>query len=780
MQNKYSFWGLINQFHVVIPLLQRDYAQGRIDEKINTLRDQFVNTLIDALIQKHRCELDFIFGTVQNTILEPLDGQQRLTTLFLLHLYLALHANQIHANAHHFKKLSYETRLSSKYFIIALIENLPKLKTKLNDEKISVLIKDQTWFFSIWLNDPTIQSMLTMLDTIQKALERKQIESAQLIQLWQYLISNETPLQFSFIDLENFSLTDELYIKMNARGVQLTEFENFKAWFQQELSKVPNVHTDKVRNFLLNVDISYTDFLWKLRPKNTISIDHLFMTVIKCIALSRYILSDNALSPDQDTSANLISRLSNNDYLPISSYGKYIVDPEQLNSLQQGYSDLDKLFEFLIRTQREYSTLWENFQPILTDLWGSFSIKESDKGLSYLKLSRFAILCALARLYHDEPIIDGELMEGIFSSSLILVNNAKGYFNNEKEYIYVIKGIEQWVRFAYSTSIVKFNLDSKNPKHQPLLQAFSVETIQHEIIKAQKIQVDPTWKDLIRFVEKHSYFYGQIEFLLDISGDDQVKFKKNGLKASILFSDKILQDSTHILSRTLLSYSQYAPYLIKDGHNLSFCQSKHSNARDRNENWRRVFKDPSKLVILQHLIDKDLSDINEKTSLEEQTQQIIQEMENVIKRNLDSIHDWRKLFINIPKILDFSKFKQIRKETEDYYVLKGYDYRSVAWPLHLYALLIDLKEKKMHLCDFKKLEMIYWTEPQNSSVNMPAIHIQDDENIQIIIQYQQNEFQFSFYKEGILLRDFDLLPYEMREKLAQVHKSIEELTTINI
>ena len=210
MQNKYSFWGLINQFHVVIPLLQRDYAQGRIDEKINTLRDQFVNTLIDALIQKHRCELDFIYGTVQNTILEPLDGQQRLTTLFLLHLYLALHANQIHANAHHFKKLSYETRLSSKYFIIALIENLPKLKTKLNDEKISVLIKDQTWFFSIWLNDPTIQSMLTMLDTIQKALERKQVESAQLIQLWQYLISNETPLQFSFIDLENFSLTDEL------------------------------------------------------------------------------------------------------------------------------------------------------------------------------------------------------------------------------------------------------------------------------------------------------------------------------------------------------------------------------------------------------------------------------------------------------------------------------------------------------------------------------------------------------------------------------------------
>jgi hypothetical protein len=32
--------------------------------------------------------------------------------------------------------------------------------------------------------------------------------------------------------MDDFALTDELYIKMNARGVQLTEFENFKAWLQ--------------------------------------------------------------------------------------------------------------------------------------------------------------------------------------------------------------------------------------------------------------------------------------------------------------------------------------------------------------------------------------------------------------------------------------------------------------------------------------------------------------------------------------------------------------------
>ena len=81
--------------HIRIPMIQRDYAQGRPSQ--TEVREEFLGALEDAL----RCpaddpslplNLDFIYGSVEGkleTRFSPLDGQQRLTTLFLLHWYIA-------------------------------------------------------------------------------------------------------------------------------------------------------------------------------------------------------------------------------------------------------------------------------------------------------------------------------------------------------------------------------------------------------------------------------------------------------------------------------------------------------------------------------------------------------------------------------------------------------------------------------------------------------------------------------------------------------------------
>lgn len=39
-----TFWNLINEYSIVIPILQRDYAQGREDEK--NIANDFVNSLL--------------------------------------------------------------------------------------------------------------------------------------------------------------------------------------------------------------------------------------------------------------------------------------------------------------------------------------------------------------------------------------------------------------------------------------------------------------------------------------------------------------------------------------------------------------------------------------------------------------------------------------------------------------------------------------------------------------------------------------------------------------
>ena len=78
---------------IVIPIIQRDYAQGR-DEKekdgpVFRVRNRFLDALKNA-ITSTPITLDFVYGDIDaEGTLTPLDGQQRLTTLFLLHWYVA-------------------------------------------------------------------------------------------------------------------------------------------------------------------------------------------------------------------------------------------------------------------------------------------------------------------------------------------------------------------------------------------------------------------------------------------------------------------------------------------------------------------------------------------------------------------------------------------------------------------------------------------------------------------------------------------------------------------
>ena len=77
---------------IEIPIIQRDYAQGR--EGKEELRKNFLTALREVVNDKS-LELDFVYGSVKNKVLQPLDGQQRLTTLFLLHWFVAVKENKL-------------------------------------------------------------------------------------------------------------------------------------------------------------------------------------------------------------------------------------------------------------------------------------------------------------------------------------------------------------------------------------------------------------------------------------------------------------------------------------------------------------------------------------------------------------------------------------------------------------------------------------------------------------------------------------------------------------
>lgn len=77
---------------ISIPKLQREYVQGS-NEKGRKLIVDIFDAITDT--EERDLPLDLVFGgfTATCKAFKPVDGQQRLTTLFLLYLYIAKREN---------------------------------------------------------------------------------------------------------------------------------------------------------------------------------------------------------------------------------------------------------------------------------------------------------------------------------------------------------------------------------------------------------------------------------------------------------------------------------------------------------------------------------------------------------------------------------------------------------------------------------------------------------------------------------------------------------------
>ncbi len=294
---EFSFWNLLLECDKIeIPIIQRDYAQGREDEKTQKIRESFLDRLIKAIESENEpLELDFVYGDIKNEIFKPLDGQQRLTTLFLLYWYFAYKTGNLSENKDHFKKFTYETRISSREFCNELVEKGEELGI---GETLMEKITDASWFLLSWKKDPTIKGMLVMLNSIESKLKSK--SSEELAVYWQKLISKNPPITFYFKQLNNIGLTDDLYIKMNARGKVLTDFENFKARFEKYIKEkefekdLSLTEANKERwkeltekTFSHKIDTVWTDLFWKYRGEDNL-VDNKFMKFIAGIAINFY------------------------------------------------------------------------------------------------------------------------------------------------------------------------------------------------------------------------------------------------------------------------------------------------------------------------------------------------------------------------------------------------------------------------------------------------------------------------------------------------------------
>lgn len=250
-----NLFALLSRYRVVIPGIQRHYVQGANNPKAESVRKQFIKEIFTAIEEKqNEFNLHFIYGPI-NTDGEdsfvPVDGQQRLTTLWLIARYAAEKAEPSDRKdlLSLLSRFTYEDRINAKRFCKALTCEDSRWDFT-QDPNPDILCQD--WFVDYWKEDETVASMIRMLSTIHEEWNKHQ-DSITAEDILEAIASK---IRF---ELKIDAFGDDIYMKMNARGLQLTQWENFKGKFSEDLREDIKESWDKKMEELSNLFFKRSD-----------------------------------------------------------------------------------------------------------------------------------------------------------------------------------------------------------------------------------------------------------------------------------------------------------------------------------------------------------------------------------------------------------------------------------------------------------------------------------------------------------------------------------------
>lgn len=707
-----SFFQLFSQkrLQVQIPIIQRDYAQGRDNQ--SAVRTAFLDALYEYLHQgKPYRDLDFVYGSVVENLntdeqtrsdktvgrFIPLDGQQRLTTLFLLHWYLA----QISGKAEYLRStlsnsgrslFTYETRNSSKEFCDALmthdIDFDALLKGESDIPNIAATIKDQGWFFLSWENDPTICAMLVMLNAIHNKF-------SACSDFFDLLVDKEKPvITFLFLNLQEFKLTDDLYIKMNARGKPLTHFENFKARLEKKIKTFQEPWPDYklhfqekpvsgYKYFIHKIDTDWADLFWAYRNEASKddTYDDELMNFIALVAANFHILNN-------EFESNLFGAGGSLKRLAFSEY-------EELGCLTQNLLvQLITMFDLL-----HHDALIEgHLSPYLA---GNRYYSEEEifkkvvkNNTSYPEKLRFyAFYHALSNGLRDDELLSW--MRVIFNlTENTIVNTLDDYYNQ-------LKSIQAMLK--RDKSILE---QLQNDEH---ISAFTEAQITEEKVKALLLARSVEWEQEVIELETHPFFQGQIGFILKFAGivnyyqehgntdwgisdsDYLERFRHYARSASAVFS--CIADSSEKINyaweRAVLTKGEYFTEMSSNRFNLLSTRLSKNNI-ERDHSWKRLLRLPLNKNDHWNKKQEYVKAVFDDPDFDKED--VRGSLETVCKKALSTLdsNDWRIVLVENPALFQVCHQGFIVKSEEEIVLLhesQRNHYHSELYSKYLYLKL---------------------------------------------------------------------------------------------
>jgi len=812
-----TFWEIISNQGIEIPPIQRDYAQGRESEKIDKIRKNFINSISTALKENAPLRLDFIYGKIYgirneeehrrnknaiNSLLRsvkdyatsidltfneieindkspnkedlvyliPLDGQQRLTTLFIFHWYFSKRLNIIE-NLTILKRFKYKTRKSSLSFINLLCSEFDIDFKKPIDEEIKGLEN----FSNTWLDDPTVKSILVVLKAVHKEFVS---DSDKDIVLYLERITTGKIIFFDFLNLIDFNLSDELYVKMNARGKQLTDFENFKAWLFGEIENKQLFNDEMWKEYKSHFDIKWNDIFWNVKKSGEYEIDTAYLNFFKLLFIYD-LIKRVPLDKTNFKKSNCLTR----------------IDIIQRNKLMDFEKDFDDLFFENIQKYLKVLDVCSNYKPEETILEDFYKFYFSKVGLEpkwnnitkhYILLSYLTTKSKKLEEYSKKEINDLEeyfrILNNLFRNTII---------DNPSLYKKAINEIDEITNFLknndFDISIwiesIEYNLKSVFQKYQ----------FEEEILKYRLLNQDNEWKELIFEAESIPYFEGQLNFWfyitnIELNKDKYTKdysqetykthfksitnrillmFNKDGVNRSKHFSERIFE-------RALLSK---ADYLMDERKYSCFCRN-----TGRDVSWKRLFlrdrNSEETNIALKEIFALNFDNV--KTSLT-----------SYIEKNKEIYtgDNWRKVLIENKELFKYiGNQKYIRNINNHGWVIIKDNYKTYIGPHYeLFSLDLYIKHILNKLNDYSPFnESKYYPAAKNNLDDIPCAVLDwktDNFIYAIDISYLNNQYNLRFFSRNIAIKEiikitlsnleFEESGEDYIQKIKSEHETIE-------
>ncbi|MDT7828862.1 DUF262 domain-containing protein [Pricia sp. S334] len=376
---------LMDELNFFIPEIQREYVWGHnvreilsvfcedlIDAKESTstnknLGDRItelskegkfkeIKKLVESAETSNPLNIGFLYSYQPNYRMEHfpesdlykdvylIDGQQRLTTLFILLFYFSIKEKKkekfltLFRFNHSLESIAFDYRvrhLTHNFFIdfIYNVNILPDFDH----------ISETTWFLSEYANDPTVIAVLKALEIIKLHFEGDDNNE-------NYFDFLKNDIKFWHFKTEKTDQGEELYITMNSRGKQLEDNETLRAKLFEKTDKIEHLEWSERWE-------QWQDFFWRNRKLNADSnnADDGFNEFLRCIAaLEAYKLGDqdflNELEPIYST--RLVK------YLSLGIIKRYF---KSLEFLYKNRDLFKKQYEYALWVDKCFETINEIF-----------------------------------------------------------------------------------------------------------------------------------------------------------------------------------------------------------------------------------------------------------------------------------------------------------------------------------------------------------------------------------------------------------------------------------